>query len=93
MMTHGDPYRKKVIACEEVSFTIVLLNLFLRGREKRPPKIEYLGGRLAKCGKTARLVGTRNNLNEAQSVKLVKLGAPESRLYREKLTPATRIKS
>ena len=35
MMTHGDPYRIKVIACKEVSFTIVLLNLFLRGREKR----------------------------------------------------------
>ena len=23
MMTHGDPYRIKVIACKEVSFTIV----------------------------------------------------------------------
>lgn len=38
-------------------------------------------------------VGTRNNLNEAQSVKSVKLGAPESRLYREKVTLATKIKS
>jgi hypothetical protein len=24
IITHGDPYRKKVIACEEVSFTIVV---------------------------------------------------------------------
>jgi hypothetical protein len=33
--------------------------------------------RLAKCGKSARLVGTRNNFNEAQSVKPAKSAAPE----------------
>lgn len=49
--------------------------------------------RLAKCGKAARLVGTHYILNAVQSVKLVKLGAPESRFNRERVKPATRIKS
>ena len=33
--------------------------------------------RLAKCGKSARLVGTHNNFDEVQSVKPAKLAAPE----------------
>lgn len=34
--------------------------------------------RLAKCGKAARLVGTRNNFDETQSVKPAKSAAPEA---------------
>jgi len=38
-------------------------------------------------------VGTHNNFDEVQSVKSAKLGAPELRLIRGKVTPAMRIKS
>ena len=48
---------------------------------------------LAKYGKSVRLVGTHNNLNEVQSVKLVELGVPEHLSFRWKVKPATRIKS
>ncbi len=37
--------------------------------------------------------GTHNNLNEVQSVKSAKLGAPECQLYWQKVKPAMRIKS
>ncbi len=45
------------------------------------------------AGKPHAGAGTRNNLDEAQSVKSAKLGAAESRRLREKLNPAMRIKS